>query len=231
MPVSYTHLGDQLKKTCVEMLTFFRSIEFDSYIYKEIMYYLQSGIFRLLFEVIKNIDDPDKLETLYLIDLLQRTHEHLLGDRNELLVSRNMKWVTGMIFFTFYLKLIIAYFVSKNPELVKTYNFNIKTYEDLLVLLLDVSGDIRDEVTKSLKELTDKKEILEESNTNEGVFVPATPEMIKELQSFTSPNPVESDVERNRSYGYLDHIVFFYDRDFRFLNLFRDNNWDSSMIV
>ena len=75
--------------------------------YPDLMYYFLTGVFVLLFHIITHINDTEKAENKKIIQLLKKTHSHLVGEDFKSFPVCNMKQDVGVFYFTFLLKYIL----------------------------------------------------------------------------------------------------------------------------
>ncbi|CCD22853.1 Tbs1p NDAI_0A06990 [Naumovozyma dairenensis CBS 421] len=218
---------DSIKDSSIEMLRLFLKTDFQTYIYREILYYLLTGIFSLLFHAIKNIDDPDKLDIVYVIELLEKCHVHLLGEGEELLECRNINWTTALAFFTFLMNLVSSYFTEKNPQFNNVFNYNSNYYSTFLEKLINICNNIGMENSQILSKCLKPKN----ANDDERKL-----DIFKDIQNSTLPDFKKylsaDDTPQKQEYGYrfLDS-TFFYDRDFKLQDLLQKNDYHYANLI
>ncbi|CCF59170.1 hypothetical protein KAFR_0G01360 [Kazachstania africana CBS 2517] len=135
----------QYKDYSIKMIKIFNSLKYQPFLYNELMYFFNTGVYSLTFYLFNQIDDMENnLENAYFIEMLVTTHTHIAGENQENFFGNNMKWNVDMFIFTFLLKKIIQYFNERN-SFAKIYNFDPSVYDQMISTLLKKCFEIKQE--------------------------------------------------------------------------------------
>ena len=143
VPNIFNVFKDDTKQSCIKMLELFQTFDYQPYVNDEIMYYFLTGVYALLFYVVKDIDNEENEEIPNMINLLHVTHVHLIGENQESLTSDNMKWNTTVFFYTSLLQQVIVYF-NQNHKRAKELNLRTNQYSDMLNRVIGYSRSLKD---------------------------------------------------------------------------------------
>ncbi|EDO16023.1 hypothetical protein Kpol_495p21 [Vanderwaltozyma polyspora DSM 70294] len=208
IPSIYRLFADDAKTSCIKMLELFQTFDYQPYVNDEIMYYFLTGVYTLFFYVIKNIDNEENDEIPVIIELLQSTHTHLIGENQESLVSDNMKWNTSIFFYTFLLQQVVTYFNKKKRKDCEV-NINVQQYSEMLTKVLDYSKAMKRAAVDQLFELLKKHSFSPNFvNSEECHLELETPELVKDDSSTEQYLPLSTTLFKELTVDNLKKLRY-----------------------
>ncbi|SMN21872.1 similar to Saccharomyces cerevisiae YBR150C TBS1 Putative protein of unknown function [Maudiozyma saulgeensis] len=149
LPETFHSFCRQIKIDCVQICKIFQKVPFKPYLYPELLHYVMTGIYSLIFHVIKYMDDPKEIDIPKLISLLVSAHNHVVGENYTKVPTTNVKVNASIFYFTFLLKYIIKHYNSKVRNRDEE-EFEYSKYDDLLMKLTENIQDRKTETIKSI---------------------------------------------------------------------------------
>ncbi|CAB4256618.1 similar to Saccharomyces cerevisiae YBR150C TBS1 Putative protein of unknown function [Maudiozyma barnettii] len=151
LPETFHSFCRQIKMDCIQICKIFQKVPFKPYLYPELLCYVLTGVYTLLFHVIKYMDDPKEIDIPKLISLLISAHNHVVGENYSKVPSTNVKVNAAIFHFTFLLKYIIKHYNDKGRN-VDEEKFEYLKYDDLMKKLIENIQERKTETVKSIVE-------------------------------------------------------------------------------
>ena len=144
VPKIIKRFKNRCKDACTSICELFLNLnrEQKEHMYPDLMYYFLSGVFVLLFHVITHIDDTDRTENKKVIQLLKKTHSHLVGEDFKSFPVCNMKQDVGVFYFTFLLKYILKR-TDGDEGLSSPYGEYVEKCDILLENLIETAKNMK----------------------------------------------------------------------------------------
>ena len=206
-----------IKLDSVQICEVFQRVKFRPYLYPEILNYVLTGMYSLIFHISKYMGDPKEIDIPDLISLLIKAHTHIVSGNNNVIPTTNVKENTSIFYVTFFLRNIIKRYKEINPN-ANEEAFNYSKYDEMLHVLIKDMQEKKADLVESLYKQNKLNDELQNSNVWEnfklhdrnevidtsapeikvnifGMFSTLTPNLLETLDSAAPFESVFSDTE------------------------------------
>ena len=206
-----------IKLDSVQICEVFQRVKFRPYLYPEILNYVLTGMYSLIFHISKFIGDPKEIDIHDLISLLIKAHTHIINGNTNVIPTTNVKENTAIFYVTFFLRNIIKRYKEINPN-ANREAFDYSKYDEMLRILIKDMQEKKADLVESLYKqnklndeyqntnvwadfrLHDRDEIIDYSAPEIkvdifGMFSTLTPSLLETLDSAAPFESVFSDAE------------------------------------